>query len=73
MKNVLANFFKNEKGLVTIEWVGIAAVVVLGAVLITKGIMGSASGLAGQVMTNIDTSCTSAGGTATQCGTGTSG
>lgn len=45
MKN-LANFVrqytKNEDGLVTIEWVGIAAVVVIAGILITTFVMNGA-------------------------------
>ncbi len=63
MKNTLVRYLKNEKGLVTIEWVGISAVVVLAAVIITSAVMHSASLLGGAVITNIDTSCTNVGGT----------
>ena len=67
MKNVMAKYLNNEKGLVSIEWVGISAVVILAAVLISSGVMSGSSRLAGQVITNIDTSCTSIGGTAATC------
>ena len=46
MKNLfaklMANYLADEKGLVTIEWVGIAAVVVVAGILISAGIMGAA-------------------------------
>lgn len=51
----LAHYKTKEEGLVTIEWVGIAAVVVLAAIVITSGIMNSASGLGTAVIGNIDT------------------
>jgi Flp pilus assembly pilin Flp len=38
----MKKFLKNEDGLVTIEWVGIAAVMVLAAIAITAAVMGSA-------------------------------
>ena len=37
--NAFKKFIRNESGLVTIEWVGIAAVAVLAAVVISAAIM----------------------------------
>jgi|GEM_PF-2924957 len=42
-------YLSNEDGLVTIEWVGIAAVVVVAGIVITTFIMQSASDLGGDV------------------------
>jgi Flp pilus assembly pilin Flp len=47
----LSRYVKDEGGLVTIEWVGIAAVVVLAAIVIAAGIMGQTKDLASAVMT----------------------
>jgi Flp pilus assembly pilin Flp len=49
--NSFSRYVKNEDGLVTIEWVGIAAVVVLAAIVIAAGIMGQTKDLASAVMT----------------------
>jgi len=49
--NSFVKYVKNEDGLVTIEWVGIAAVVVLAAIVIAAGIMGQTKDLASAVMT----------------------
>lgn len=45
MKNIVRNYIKNEDGLVTIEWVSIAAVVILAAIVIAGFMMSSASDL----------------------------
>jgi hypothetical protein len=53
MKRTVRNFtgyIKNKEGLVTIEWVGIAAVVVLAAIVITAAIMHQTQALGGSVM-----------------------
>jgi hypothetical protein len=53
MGNIIKNFIKyvrNKDGLVTIEWVGIAAVVVLAAIVITAAIMHQTQALGGSVM-----------------------
>jgi hypothetical protein len=42
-------FFRKEDGLVTIEWVGIAAVVVLAGLAITVFVMQGADGASGRV------------------------
>jgi len=58
MKNLIDAFIKylkKEKGLVTIEWAGIAAVVVLAAIIITAAIMHSVSDLGSAIIDNIDT------------------
>jgi len=58
MKNMLGaiiRYIKGERGLVAIEWVGIAAVVILAAIVITAAIMNSASGLGAAIIDNIDT------------------
>jgi hypothetical protein len=52
MKNLIKTYINNEKGLVTIEWVGVAAVVVLAAVLITSTVMKSTAGTANNVDLN---------------------
>ena len=44
---IMSKFFRKEDGLVTIEWVGIAAVMVLAAVAITAYIVESADGAGG--------------------------
>ena len=63
MKNLickaLASFWAREEGLVTIEWVGISAVVVVAAIVITAAIMQSVGSFAGTVVTNIDTAAVS--------------
>lgn len=45
----MAAYLSDEEGLVTIEWVGIAAVVVVAGILITSFIMGGADALSGDV------------------------
>ena len=55
----LASYWSNKDGLVTIEWVGISAVVVVAAILITAAIMESVDGFAGAVISNIDSAATS--------------
>jgi hypothetical protein len=63
MKNLIKNYINNEEGLVTIEWVGIAAVVVLAAVVISAAVMHSAQATATAVnsqQTTIQTAETSA-------------
>ena len=56
---VMASYLSNEEGLVTIEWVGIAAVVVVAGILISSYIMGAADNLSG----DINTSLSNVGGT----------
>lgn len=46
----MKKFLKNEEGLVTIEWVGIAAVMVLAAIAVTGFIM-TGAGDAGESVT----------------------
>jgi Flp pilus assembly pilin Flp len=55
LMNTFVKYLKKENGLVTIEWAGIAAVVVLAAVVITASIMHSVSDLGSAVIKNIDT------------------
>ncbi len=45
-----AHYIRKEEGLVTIEWVGIAAVVVLAAIVISAGIMQGATDLGTDVI-----------------------
>jgi hypothetical protein len=45
----MLKFFRKEDGLVTIEWVGIAAVMVLAGLAITAFVMQGADGAAGRV------------------------
>jgi hypothetical protein len=52
MKNLIKNYINNEEGLVTIEWVGIAAVVVLAAVVITSAVMHQTAATASNVDLN---------------------
>lgn len=47
MKNFINNYIKNEDGLVTMEWIGIAAVVLLAGILITQFAMQGANTAAG--------------------------
>jgi len=49
MKNLIKSYINNEEGLVTIEWVGIAAVVVLAATVISAAVMHSAQATAAAV------------------------
>jgi hypothetical protein len=49
----MVKFVKKDDGLVTIEWVGIAAVMVLAAIAITAFIMQGAEGAAGTVSTGV--------------------
>jgi hypothetical protein len=57
VKNLIKNYISNEQGLVTIEWVGIAAVVVLAGVVISATVMHSTASTAG----NVDTAQTAVG------------
>jgi hypothetical protein len=66
MKNLIKNYINNEEGLVTIEWVGIAAVVVLAGVVISATVMKATASTAASV----DTAQTSVG-TAASTGLGT--
>ena len=50
----MSKFFRKEDGLVTIEWVGIAAVMVLAAVAITAYIVESADGAGGKVRDSLN-------------------
>ena len=55
----MLKFFRKEDGLVTIEWVGIAAVMVLAALAITAFVMQGADGAAGSInkgLTTVDAS-----------------
>lgn len=54
MKNLIKRYIKNEDGLVTIEWVGIAAVVVVAGLVISGLVMNAADGVGGQVDTTLD-------------------
>ena len=58
MKNIfaklMASYLSDEKGLVTIEWVGIAAVVVVAGIVITSAIMTSTDSLGGDVAGALD-------------------
>jgi len=47
-------FLHRDEGLVTIEWVGIAAVMVIAAIGITSYIMEGADGVGGSVDTGLD-------------------
>jgi Flp pilus assembly pilin Flp len=53
-QKLLAAFVADEKGLVTIEWVGIAAVVVVAGIVITTFIMQGASDLGGDIGGTLD-------------------
>lgn len=50
----MLKFFRKDDGLVTIEWVGIAAVMVLAAIAITAYIVESADGAGGKVKTGLN-------------------
>jgi hypothetical protein len=49
----MVKFVKKDDGLVTIEWVGIAAVMVLAAIAITAFVMQGADGAAKGVVTGV--------------------
>jgi len=49
----MLKFLKKDDGLVTIEWVGIAAVMVLAAIAITAFVMQGTEGAAGTVSTGL--------------------
>jgi Flp pilus assembly pilin Flp len=66
----MKKFLKNEDGLVTIEWVGIAAVMVLAAVAITGFVMQGADVAGNSVRTGLNVVATDA---ATPGGPGTFG
>ncbi len=51
----MLKFFRKEDGLVTIEWVGIAAVMVLAALAITAFVMQGADTAAGTINTGLGT------------------
>ena len=51
----MLNFLKKEDGLVTIEWVGIAAVMVLAAVAITGFVMKGADTAGHDINTGVST------------------
>ena len=51
----MKKFIHKDDGLVTIEWVGIAAVMVLAAIAITAFVMQSTNDLSGRVATGLDT------------------
>jgi hypothetical protein len=50
----MVKFVKNEDGLVTIEWVGIAAVMVLAAIAIAAFVMQGTEGAAGTVAAGLE-------------------
>lgn len=56
----MKKFLNNEEGLVTIEWVGIAAVMVLAAIAITGFVMQGADVAGNSVRTGLNTVATSA-------------
>ena len=51
----MVKFFRKEDGLVTIEWVGIAAVMVLAALAITAFVMQGADGAGGTITRGLAT------------------
>ncbi|HEY7800151.1 MAG TPA: hypothetical protein VIA80_15400 [Hyphomonadaceae bacterium] len=51
----MLKFFRKEDGLVTIEWVGIAAVMVLAALAITAFVMQGADQAAGSINEGLET------------------
>ena len=51
---LIKRFLHRDEGLVTIEWVGIAAVMVLAAIGITAFVMQGADGVGGSVATGLD-------------------
>ena len=55
IKNLVREYIQNEDGLVTLEWVGIAAVVVIAGIVITGFVMGGADIAAGDVNTAAST------------------
>ena len=62
MRNLIKSYIKNEDALVTIEWVGISAVVFIAAVVITTFMLQSASGLGDAVADKMDASATEIAG-----------
>ncbi len=66
MKNLIKSYINNEEGLVTIEWVGIAAVVVIAGIMITATVLHQTALTAG----GVDTAQASVG-TAAAAGIGT--
>lgn len=50
----IKSFLKNEEGLVTIEWIGIAAVCLIAAVAISGFIMEGADGAGGNIATGVE-------------------
>ncbi len=54
----MIKFVKKDNGLVTIEWVGIAAVMVLAGLAITAFVMQGADGAAGRVDAGLDSAPT---------------
>ena len=62
------NFLQRDEGLVTIEWVGIAAVMVLAAIGITTFVMQGADGAGGAIDKGLDSIAAKAG---TPAGPGT--
>ena len=53
LMNSIRSYWSNDEGLVTIEWVGIAAVVVIAGILIATATMGGAGGLGEQIASNM--------------------
>jgi Flp pilus assembly pilin Flp len=56
---LLANYWADEKGLVTVEWVGITGVALIAAILISAAILDSADGFAGAVIGQLDSAAKS--------------
>ena len=54
LMNSIRNYLFNDEGLVTIEWVGIAAVVVIAGILIATATMGGAGTLGEKVATTME-------------------
>ena len=56
--NTIRNYISDERGSATIEWVGIAAVVFVAAIVITGFVLQSASGLGNAVAGQMDNAAT---------------
>lgn len=54
MKTMLQRYRSDEQGAMTMEWVGMTAVIFIAAVLITAFVMRSADGLGGAVAGQMD-------------------
>jgi Flp pilus assembly pilin Flp len=55
MRNTLNAFFKNEDGLVTVEWVALASALVVGAIAIGWLVLGQLKAPAATIGTSINT------------------